>query len=426
MSVLSLIQSQPVQALWYGVLCSASLPLGAALGLVLRPQKRVLAATMAFGAGCLISALTLEIIAPAFHETGFFPVAAGAVFGGLLFVFFNGQLNGQGGFLRKPATAMRYLVQRKKARLKGMVDNLSHVDIFRSLPAEEMKSVIPFMNERQYPAGETVFNQGDAGDSLFMVESGEVEVIKNGGSIATMSHGESFGEMALLSGESRNATLRTLTPVKLWVIRKEDFDRLVKVSPRLFAAVSDLAAGRIQEKEEAERWKRQVAGYADSLSVSITDRDLREVVKEHPGSGAALAIWLGMLLDGIPESGLVGAGIANMNLSMALFAGIFLSNMPEAMSSAVLMRNQGKSVSSIMWLWLPLIALCGVTAVIGNILLGGASPVAKAIFDGCGAGAMLVVVAETMLPEAYEQGGAVVGLSTLAGFLVGLFVKSIA
>ena len=421
-----LLNSASVKALGYGLLCAVSLPLGAALGLFLKPQKKVLAATMAFGAGCLLCALTLEIIAPAFVHAGFVPVAAGSVLGGLIFIFFNSLLNGRGAFLRKPATIMRHLVKHKKARMKSMAEVLAGVDILRALPPGEIKSIIPYMHERAFPGGADILCQGDAGDSLYIVETGELEVVRDAAVVARLLPGQSFGEMALMTGEGRNATVRTTGPARLWQIRKEDFDRLVRVSPELFESVKNLAEGRMREKEEITRWKEKVSRYAESLSVSITDRDVREAVREHAGGGVALAIWLGMLLDGIPECGLIGAGVAQMNLSMALFAGIFLSNMPEAMSSAVLMRIQGKSVRGILWLWLPLVALCGAAAVIGNLCLSGASPVATAVFEGCGAGAMLVVVAETMLPEAYEQGGAVVGMSTLAGFLTGLLVKSFA
>jgi zinc transporter ZupT len=69
--------------------------------------------------------------------------------------------------------------------------------------------------------------------------------------------------------------------------------------------------------------------------------------------------------------------------------------------------------------------LTGLGATLGNIFLAGASRFTFALFEGCAAGAMLVMVAETMLPEAYEQGGAVVGLSTLFGFLAALLVRSV-
>ena len=74
-------------------------------------------------------------------------------------------------------------------------------------------------------------------------------------------------------------------------------------------------------------------------------------------------------------------------------------------------------------MWIFLTIMTGVGALLGNIFFKGASHLVIALFEGCAAGAMLAMVAETMLPEAYEQGGAVVGISTLLGFLATLLIK---
>jgi zinc transporter ZupT len=130
-----------------------------------------------------------------------------------------------------------------------------------------------------------------------------------------------------------------------------------------------------------------------------------------------------MLLDGIPEGAVVGASMINTPVSLALMAGIFAANFPESMSSAVGLRNQQVKIGTIMWMWGSITFIGGVCSLLGYTLLTGASPFVFAMFEGFGAGVMLVVIAETMLPEAYQMGGSVVGLSTLLGFLSGLLLN---
>ena len=76
-------------------------------------------------------------------------------------------------------------------------------------------------------------------------------------------------------------------------------------------------------------------------------------------------------------------------------------------------------------MWSSITVATAAGALIGNLFLGDLSANGFAVIEGAAAGAMLTMIAETMLPEAYENGGAVVGLSTLAGFLAALFVKSL-
>jgi zinc transporter ZupT len=141
-----------------------------------------------------------------------------------------------------------------------------------------------------------------------------------------------------------------------------------------------------------------------------------------------MAIWLGILLDGIPESMIIGMLSASVTgVSLAFISGVFLANLPEAMSSAVSMRRSDMKIGRIMTMWGSLCLFTGLGAVLGAVLLP-ADPVGTAFYwiagiEGLAAGAMLTMIAETMLPEAFEQGGAIVGFSTLLGFLAALLVK---
>ncbi|MDP6959416.1 MAG: hypothetical protein QF645_11470, partial [Planctomycetota bacterium] len=116
--------------------------------------------------------------------------------------------------------------------------------------------------------------------------------------------------------------------------------------------------------------------------------------------------------------------------SLAFIVGVFLANFPEAMSSAVTMKNGGMKVTRIFWMWFSLTILTAVGALVGALILP-VHPVGwhlYAVFaiEGLAGGAMLTMITQTMLPEAFERGGGpVVGLSTLAGFLAAMSVKMV-
>jgi zinc transporter ZupT len=131
------------------------------------------------------------------------------------------------------------------------------------------------------------------------------------------------------------------------------------------------------------------------------------------------------MLDGIPEGLALGTTAAAAAVSWPLFGGIVMSNLPEAMSASLLMREAGMSRRRIFWTWASLVPVTALSAFVGGAYLGGLTTGQAGYIDGLAAGALLVVVAETVLPEAFERGGAVVGLSTLLGFLSALALKTI-
>ena len=138
-------------------------------------------------------------------------------------------------------------------------------------------------------------------------------------------------------------------------------------------------------------------------------------------SGAALA--LGALLDGIPESAAIGITILEEGApSIAFIAAVALSNLPEGLSSATGMRASGRSTGHIMALWVGIAVLSSVAAGLGFVFLDGASDSAMAFVMTFAAGAILCMLASTMLPEAAKDGGPVVGLVTAAGFLASVLL----
>lgn len=420
-------------ALIFGLISAVSLPLGAIAARVWVPGDRVIAALMAFGAGALLSALTIDLVGGALEQGEFFALAGGAVLGGLLFVLLDQFINKKGGFLRKSATTFRYMRRLKARRLQYLFKSLSEKPFFTHLPAEEIAALVPSVDSRHYSAGTTIITQGDPGDSFFIVEEGSVQ-IESGGrdrQIATLGEGEVFGEMALITGAPRSATVMAATDCRLWIVMKEDFDRAMASSPHLAQAVHDLAQKRIANlkersvigEDEANRWFRQARRNVDEELLLPTATEIREAASEH--AGAPMAIWLGILLDGIPESLVIGASLVHASVSFSLIAGLFLSNFPEALSSSASMRKANYGFPRILVMWTSLLILTGVGAVLGRIFFTGAPPSVFALVQGIAAGAMLTMIAETMLPEAYHKGGAITGVSTLLGFLAAIFFKTL-
>ena len=135
------------------------------------------------------------------------------------------------------------------------------------------------------------------------------------------------------------------------------------------------------------------------------------------GSGSALA--LGATLDGIPEQLVLGIGIATgAGVSVSLLLAIFISNLPEAIGSASEMHAGGRSGRTVIRLWLAVSAVCTLATVIGWALADVTGAAFTAAADGFAAGALLVMLIDSMIPEAAKRAGRVAGLVSVLGFAV--------
>jgi CRP-like cAMP-binding protein len=419
------------EAFFFGALAAISLPLGAVAGAWLRPSARLTSGVMAFGAGALLAAMSFELVLPALQRDHFGPMAIGLIIGCVCFVGLNHVLNGQGAFLRKAATLAEYARGVKRRKVEEALEELSKVDILRSLPPEEAQALVPYVTYRTVPAGEIVFDQGDPGDALYIIEEGRVAVMRTErGRTTTLAHlgkGETFGEMALLTERTRTASVVTVEPVSLWKIHREDFERLISQSPPLKQAVIQLMETRDARTEalmKAEEWRDRAFQTLDPESLQPTAQDIQEVMRQARQKGAAgFAIWLGSALDGVGESVVIGATTVASAVSVPLLGGVFLANLPESMSSAATLRRQGTPAAVIFWMWTSLVLLAGFCAAAGYVILVGANPERFSFFEGLAAGAILSMIAQTMLPEAFEDGGGpAVAMLTVAGFLAGVLL----
>ena len=134
-----------------------------------------------------------------------------------------------------------------------------------------------------------------------------------------------------------------------------------------------------------------------------------------PDSGGA-ALALGAFLDGIPEQAVLGIGLASgEGVSVGLLAAIFVSNLPEAIGSAADMKA---SKARILGLWVAVAIVCTLATVAGYAIADTTGGKLRAGIDGFAAGALLVMLIDSMIPDARAKGGAKAGLATVLGFAV--------
>jgi ZIP family zinc transporter len=146
--------------------------------------------------------------------------------------------------------------------------------------------------------------------------------------------------------------------------------------------------------------------------------------QQQAGSGSGIVV--GALLDGIPESVAIGISlVGGGSVGVAVVAAVFLSNVPEALSAATGLRKAGRSPRWILGLWLAVALISALAAALGYGLLGDASPDVVAFIEAFAAGAILTMLADTMMPEAFEHGGNVVGLVTVAGFALAFLLSTV-
>jgi ZIP family zinc transporter len=133
-------------------------------------------------------------------------------------------------------------------------------------------------------------------------------------------------------------------------------------------------------------------------------------------SGTAFAV--GALLDGVPESFVIGVSMLGGGaVSLATVVAIFVSNLPEGLASSVAMRRAGRRPAAVFGLWVAIALAGAVSAGLGLAVAELVGPALLAMATGLAAGAVLAMVADTMIPESYEVDRAATGLWTVLGFL---------
>ncbi len=412
-----------------GVLGASSLALGALVGVFWQPSRTVSAAIMAFGSGTLLSAIAFEITIPVFHDSGFWPLLIGFVVGGALFTGLTKYIDQQGGFLRKPASSRRYLFEHRQEQASDILNRIANVEVMQDIPAIQKQAIASFLKPVYAQPGDVLCQEGTPGDYFYMIVDGEAEVRKGQKVLSMIGPGEVFGEMALLTGEPRSATVVARSPMELYQLHQEHFDNVLTWSPHMAWALSRALArrlrlateSRIAVEDNLQRWRQQLM---DNVELDLLLREDPAILEGLVKRSAPLAIVIGTLIDNIPESVVIGMNSGESHFGWSFLLAVFISNFPEALSSATGMKQAGTRKSQILILWIGVVILSGLCAIAGYFLQSSASSLYVAVAQALSGGAILAMLASTMMPEAYELGGGSVSFSTILGFLLGFFVSS--
>ena len=148
---------------------------------------------------------------------------------------------------------------------------------------------------------------------------------------------------------------------------------------------------------------------------------------EDDQGGSGMAIAIGALLDGIPESIAIGLSILHGGaVSVATVAAIFLSNLPEGLSSSAGMRKAGRSAFYVFGVWTAIAVACGLSSLAGYVVFDALSPFVVAATTAVAAGAMLTMIVDTMIPEAFAETHDWAGLIAVLGFLTSFTLTQVA
>jgi CRP-like cAMP-binding protein len=320
-------------------------------------------------------------------------------------------------------------------RFCRLADRIERTSLFSGLPADELGTIAAHLIYVHRPRGHAFYHQGEQADRLFIVDAGEVSLIDPADRTrrpTTLGPLNAFGVLACVTGSRHSVSAIAGEETGVWMLRRCDMEKLLPMAPefarriRGFVQRDDIRSYLVRrhsfDRDKAERWVRMALKSVDTGTRLPEACAMSFDLSTH--KGAPLAIWLGILLDGIPEAIVIGASMVGSSISLSLLAGLFLSNYPEALSSSVGMKQQGYAFRHTLLMWSSLVLVTGLLAAAGNLFFVGAPSALFAVAEGMAAGAMLTMIAQTMLPEAYFKGGGIIGLATLLGFLSAIAIKA--
>jgi CRP-like cAMP-binding protein len=361
--------------------------------------------------------------------------------GGAIFIMLDQLLSGHGGYLRKGAYVIAQHAKNKSKRQAELMQSIGNSSFFSSMTPDLMQDLLKLLHPKFIVQGESLFAAGDESHELYIVRSGSLTLTHTDGNARLAERGDLIGEVSFLAHQAHGTTAVAQNgPAELLVLHKAQYEQFTKLHPEFAATVRQLASERILENkrhlDQSAIAKQQWADLAiDALRSGGTEVpsavDLNNMKEEH--SNAGMAIWLGNLLDVIPESFVIGTVMLSLVAAksvtgaelhffdvvpLTLVGALFLSNFPEALSASVNMKQQGFSTSKILGLWMTLTVICAVGAAFGAYVGESIPHAAMIAVEGIAAGAMLTMIGSAMLPEAAHLSSPnMAGFSTLLGFV---------
>jgi CRP-like cAMP-binding protein len=431
---------QIVVAAILGFIASGSYLVGLGFGLYMPLSKRLLGAILAFASGALICALAINLAfatAVKLNHAGeslhgaWLTVGGGFALGAVAYYLLSLALENQGAAIRYPTQFREYVrKRRRKDDMQETIGLLAKSNLMCHLPPEQIADFLHMVHRRKLENGEVLFYAGDRGDALYIVAKGKVEVMEKDPdgehTLAELEPGQTFGEMALLTGGPRTATVRAAEATELLRIDRKDFRALIArdrvIADSIQRLSYDRAMANLTGGANPDTWARVAGASVEQLSQSEETKLLVQAAH-----GAGLAIAFGSFLDTVPACLVIGAAFHGFDhgLPLTLILAMFLSGIPEAAASGAMLLRAGYRPVKIFALWSSVIVAGVSAAILGHLLFSGVESGTAIWFQAIAGGAILALVAHTMMPEAIDEGGSVIVLPTVAGFLVALYLALI-
>ncbi|WP_243696759.1 ZIP family metal transporter [Labedella gwakjiensis] len=196
--------------------------------------------------------------------------------------------------------------------------------------------------------------------------------------------------------------------------------------------ISALAFDLVQEAEESGGFLPTMAGFLSGAIVYVglnllldwRDARNRRGSGESPGTGTGIAV--GALLDGVPETAVLGLSMAaGSGLSIPVLAAVIISNLPEGLASTAELKKSGRPARFVFSLWIGIAVACALSSLAGYLLLDGAPVEATSFVTAVAAGAILAMICDTMIPEAFRDTKAFTGLLAVLGFFASFAIHAV-
>mmetsp|Transcript_135965 Transcript_135965/g.378949 ORF Transcript_135965/g.378949 Transcript_135965/m.378949 type:complete len:422 (-) Transcript_135965:251-1516(-) len=405
-----------LQALLFGLFSALSLPVGAVLGIFLAPVKEsVTAKWMAFGSGALVYAVATQLYGESLDR--------------LLLAAAKGKEEGRGCDKLCRIRCANVFVQ----LVTGIVGAVLYLGLNRCLEAVARRTA-PGEGDTETPAHTPTGSVAAAPVTQLMANPAQPP---HGGAGRSHHLGAALGPAVAAQQQLLPTMQRTMTcppaPVTTPIVALSAFRRAASTTQP--TAGADAAAAVATATAALASPAAPAAAPTNGVAVVEHCAALHD---QHPpvdvsSSNVALSMWLGLLLDGIPESLMLGFMTNEKAISFTFLVAILVANFPEAFSGASLLTSQGMKKHRVFLMWFVVFALTGFLSMVGSLIMPNAVTkgsieervryTSTAAFEGLTGGAMLAMIATAMIPEAFRGAGEAAGLLFVLGFVLSVFIS---